>query len=175
MNRVFLIGYMGSGKSTVGKKLAKKMNYSFVDLDYYIEKKHSKNISDIFSDRGEEVFRKLERDSLVEVIKMDNVVISLGGGTPCFFDNLQRIQENGISIYLKMPAQALLNRLNNAKIERPLLKGMGDNEKMEFIQQQLGERERYYLRAHLIFNAFNPNIDLLQELIYDIDNNMSST
>lgn len=161
MNRVFLIGYMGSGKSTVGKKLASKMQYSFLDLDNFIEEKYSRKISDIFIEDGEETFRIFERKALLEVIKIENVVISLGGGTPCFYDNMSIIQENGISVYLKMTAAALLQRLQNAKVQRPLLKGMGENELMEFIQQQLGERERFYLRTHLIFNALNADADML--------------
>ncbi len=162
-NRVFLIGYMGSGKSTIGKKLAKKMQYSFVDLDKYIEQKHSGCISDIFSQKGEDIFRKMEREALEELIAIDNVVISLGGGTPCFFDNMKVIRENGVSVYLKMPASALLQRLQNAKVERPLLKGLGENEKLEFIEQQLGERENYYLGADLIFSGFNLSVDKLSE------------
>lgn len=169
MNRVFLVGYMGSGKSTIGKKLAKKMQYSFVDLDKFIEKKYSRKISEIFSEDGEDVFRKMEREALYDVVKIDNAVISLGGGTPCFYDNLKVIQENGISVYLKMTAGALLQRLLNAKVERPLLKGMGENEKMEFIQQQLGERERFYLRTHLIFNGFNPDVDILLQQIRELE------
>jgi shikimate kinase len=168
MNRIFLVGYMGSGKSTLGKKLARKMQYSFVDLDKFIEKKFSRKISDIFSYEGEDAFRIMEREALEEVVKLDKVVISLGGGTPCFFDNITLIQKNGISVYLKMPATALLNRLQNAKLERPLLKGMRENEKMEFIQQQLGERERFYLRTHLIFNGINPNVDVLLEQIREL-------
>lgn len=168
MSRVFILGYMGSGKSTVGKKLAKKMLYSFIDLDKFIEEKYSRKIADIFIEEGEDTFRKIEREALDDVVKMDNVVISLGGGTPCFYDNMDIIQENGISIYLKMTASALLQRLQKAKVERPLLKGMGENEKMEFIQQQLGERERFYLRTHLIFNGFNPNVDLLLAQIREL-------
>jgi shikimate kinase len=159
---------MGSGKSTLGKKLAKKMQYSFVDLDKFIENKFSSKIPDIFNSEGEDAFRIKERKALEEVVRLDEVVISLGGGTPCFFDNIRLIQENGISVYLKMPAAALLNRLQNAKVERPLLKGMGENEKMEFIQQQLGEREKFYLRTHLIFNGLNPNVDNLIEQILEL-------
>src|SRR5688500_7926474 len=100
--KVFLIGFMGSGKSTVGKKLAQKMTLDFIDLDAYIEKQRQKTISYFFENFGEEKFREIERDALAELLEKDNVVISTGGGTPCFFDNMEKIKKNGISVYIEM-------------------------------------------------------------------------
>ena len=105
--RIFLIGFMGCGKTTLGKKLAKHLNFNFIDLDRFIENKTVKSINVIFDEKGEQYFRDLEKESLNEIYKMDNLVIATGGGTPCFSDNMQTMLEKGICIYLKMEAEDL--------------------------------------------------------------------
>jgi shikimate kinase len=109
--------------------------------------------------------RQWEQEALYECQNLQNTVISLGGGTPCFFDNLNFIQNNGIAVYLKMPAKMLMSRLLHSKTDRPLLQGKSKSELLEYVQQQLGERERYYLRAHLIFPASSPQVSELSQLI----------
>src|SRR5690554_5346297 len=108
MERYFLVGYMGSGKTTLGKKLATSLSLSFVDLDLYIESKYFKTIAQLFEEKGEDEFRVIEKNSLREVCEFENVVISTGGGTPCFFDNMQLMNEKGNTIYLKQSVDDLL-------------------------------------------------------------------
>jgi shikimate kinase len=142
---------MGSGKSSLGKELAHKLGLFFIDLDSLIEEKISSSISEIFSTQGENKFREIEHQCLTETFNVDNVVISTGGGTPCFHDNMQIINEHGISIYIKLNAGMLASRLNSDKGKRPLLNGSDmDNSFQENIVQLLESREQYYLQAKVI-------------------------
>jgi len=109
--RIFLIGFMGSGKTTVGQKLARRLGYSFIDMDMQIEKESSMSINQIFKELGEDGFRRREHDLLLRIIRMDNVVVSTGGGVPCFDNNMELINQNGMSIYLKMTPESLVKRL----------------------------------------------------------------
>jgi len=162
---IYLIGYMGSGKTTVGKKLSRVLDYAFVDLDQQIEKNQEQNIADIFEERGEEAFRKIEQEELHKTFALANTVVSLGGGTPCFFDNLEQINQHGKSVYLKLSATSLASRLQNAKNPRPLLQGLSDGELFEFVQQQLGEREEYYNRTHFIIKGESLDISKLIRML----------
>ena len=111
MKRVFLVGYMGAGKTTVGKELAKLAGLSFIDLDYYIEGRYHKAVSQIFAERGEEAFREIERNMLHEVAEFEDVLISTGGGAPCFFDNMEFMNASGTTVYLKVSVEELAKRL----------------------------------------------------------------
>lgn len=153
MNRIFLIGYMGAGKSTMGKWLAQVMNLEFIDLDNFIEARQHKTVKEIFAEIGEEGFRQLERRSLEEVSQYENVIISLGGGTPCFFDNMEVVNRAGKSVYLKPSEEVLLKRLSKGKHKRPLLAQKTDEEILQFMREQLAWREPYYLKAHITFEA----------------------
>ena len=153
MVRVFLCGYMGSGKTTLGKSLAKVMNLTFIDLDNFIESRQHKTVKEIFAEIGESGFRELERKTLIEVSEFENVVISLGGGTPCFFDNMDIINAAGKSVYLKPTEDVLLARLIKGKHKRPLLADKNDEEILGVIREQLGWREPYYLKSHIVFEA----------------------
>lgn len=154
--RIFLIGFMGSGKSSIGRELAHKLGLFFIDLDSLIEEKTSSNIADIFSIQGEEKFREIEQQCLKETFKADNVVIATGGGTPCFHDNMQLINEHGISVYIKLNAGMLASRLMNDNGKRPLLKGSGMNLSLqENIAQLLETREPYYEKATFIIEGKN--------------------
>ncbi len=155
MQKIFLIGYMGSGKTTIGKSLAQKLNLQFVDLDLFIENRYRKKINDIFAERGETVFRELERKTLQEVAQFENVVVSTGGGTPCFFDNIELMNRLGHTIYLQVPIDELAARLELCKLNRPLVKDKNLTEIKEFVTQSLSKREAYYNRASFIFNAEN--------------------
>jgi shikimate kinase len=163
--KIFLIGYMGSGKSTAGKKLAAKLGLSFLDLDEYIEKEYDKTITEIFDTEGEERFRELEHLYLKKVMTLDNLVISLGGGTPCFYNHMELINNNGISIYLKMSVDALANRLANAKKKRPLIQDMSEFDLKNFISANLTKREPFYLQAHYKVKAKNLNVDELADFL----------
>lgn len=163
--KIFLIGYMGSGKSTVGKKLAEKFNLGFIDFDDYIEKASGKTISDIFETQGEEKFRTLEMKYLAEILKMDNALISLGGGTPCFNNNIDIINKNGISVYIEMSADALAKRLIKARKKRPLIQGMNEVDLKYFIEANLEKRREVYHQAKHIVHSGNNTADELTEKI----------
>ena len=147
MKRIVLIGYMGSGKTTVGKALAKEIGLPFYDLDWYIESRMRKKVSQIFAERGEEGFRVIERNMLHEVAEFEDVVISCGGGTPCFFDNMDYLNQQAQVVFLRCEPEVLKEHLLMGKGDRPLLKGKSAEERIGFIRQQLEYREPYYLKA----------------------------
>jgi shikimate kinase len=148
MNRIFLIGYMGSGKSTIGKLLAEKLAYSFIDMDTHIEEKHFKTVSQIFAEKGETEFRLLEQQCLHEVSEFENVVISTGGGAPCFFDNMHYMNIHGLTIYLKFTSAELAKRLEASQAnKRPILANLKGKELREFIADALSKRELFYKQA----------------------------
>ena len=149
----FLIGYMASGKTTYGKKLASKINFSFIDMDSYIEKRYRHSINSIFRLVGEEGFRIIEHNTLKEIINLENYVIATGGGTPCYHNNINLINENGISIYLKYTPKFLFSRLVNAKKNRPLIKKKIELE--QYINSSLLHREQFYHKAHHIIEKEN--------------------
>ncbi|HHU41237.1 MAG TPA: shikimate kinase [Fermentimonas caenicola] len=153
MKRVFLIGYMGSGKTTVGKKLASLLKLSFIDLDAYIEGKHRKKISEIFAEKGEDEFRKIERRALIDVSQIENAIISTGGGAPCFFDNMSLMNESGVTVYIEADPEELAARLMASKTVRPLIAGKSKDELIPFITKHLADRERYYRNAKIIYHT----------------------
>ena len=153
MTRIFLIGYMGAGKTTLGKAFARVMGLTFIDLDWYIEERFHKTIRELFTARGENAFRDLERRMLHEVGEFEDVVISVGGGTPCFFDNVEYMNSVGETVFLDVDIRVLFRRLKIAKQQRPLLDGKSDEELMLFIQEALQKRLPYYIRAKHIFNG----------------------
>ena len=162
---ICLLGYMGSGKSTLGKKLAKKMDLEFIDLDKYIELKEGKTITDIFSESGEAIFRKIEKESLSVCLKKEKVLLSLGGGTPCFSGNMDLIKQSAISVYLDLSPKALQSRLIQGKSSRPLIANLSDNEMLSFIEKHLGERVSYYKQADIHFQPFDQEVnDLIEEI-----------
>lgn len=147
---------MGCGKSSLGKKLAKEMNYRFFDLDYEIEKANHASISDLFNKVGELFFREIETKELTKIASTaNNTVVALGGGTICFNDNLQIVKRNGCLVYLQLDSKALYNRLINAKTKRPLLQNLNNDELLLFIETKLKERETYYLSSHIIVNGLS--------------------
>jgi len=153
MTRIFLIGYMGAGKTTLGKAFARALGLSFIDLDWYIEERFHKTIRELFTERGEEAFRDLERRMLHEAGEFEDVVISVGGGTPCFFDNVGYMNSVGETVFLDVDIHVLFRRLKIAKQQRPLLDGKTDEELMTFIQEALQKRLPFYTRAKHTFNG----------------------
>ena len=147
MKRIVLIGYMGSGKTTVGMALAKEIGLPFYDLDWYIESRMRKKVSQIFAERGEEGFRQIERNMLHEVAEFEDVVISCGGGTPCFFDNMDYLNQQGQVVYLRCEPEVLRQHLLMGKGDRPLLKGKSADELVSFISEQVAYREQFYTKA----------------------------
>ena len=166
MTRVILIGYMGAGKTTVGKDLAKKLGCSFYDLDWYIETRMRKKVKQIFDERGEEGFRKIEHNMLHEVAEFEDVVLACGGGTPCFYDNMQYMLGQGDVVYLRGTPEVLFRHLKMGKGVRPLLLGKTDEELMEYIRENVKKREEYYMQAtHIIDIPCMENDDKVNETI----------
>ena len=166
-SRIFLVGFMGCGKSTLAKKLAKKMDYAFIDLDAEIVAAIGMSIADYFSKFGEASFRDIEKDILKQQNKKSNVIIATGGGTPCYLTNMAWMNKNGLTVYLKLSPKALFSRLSQkSQIEsRPLLKGKNDQELMEFISTKLEERESFYSQSTIIFEPMKfTNRDLIKEI-----------
>jgi len=147
--KIFLVGFMGSGKSTLGKKISELMNVSFIDLDSKIERREGKSVSEIFAERGEEYFRKTESETLRETGRNRNAVIATGGGAPCFHNNMKWMNENGITLYLEAPAGELYHRLLKEREIRPLLASLGDVALFDFIMSSLAHREPFYAQAAL--------------------------
>ena len=156
---------MGCGKSTIGKSLAKKNKKKFIDLDILIEKKIGKSINKIFKEDGEEYFRYLEKENLLDVCKLGNIVVATGGGTPCFFDNMNLMLKNGIVIYLKMKPKDLSRRLKEKKKERPLLNKIKKQDLEKNIREILNQRRGVYEKANLILSDLNFEEKNLVELL----------
>lgn len=144
---------MGTGKTTAGRHLAQVLELEFYDLDHYIESRFQKTVSQIFEEQGEDKFREIERAMLQEVGGFENVVIATGGGTPCFFDNMEFMSKVGKTVYLKASPQALTERLSTCKAKRPLIQNKDDDELLEFVTENLHKREPYYSKADIIFET----------------------
>lgn len=154
---------MGAGKTTVGKALAEDLGLTFYDLDWYIENRMRKTIKQIFDESGEEGFRKIEHNMLHEVAEFENVIISCGGGTPCFFDNMDYINEQGETLYLKASPEVLYGHLRMGKSVRPLLLNKTPEEVKVFIQEQLQKREPFYNKAkHILDVSLMDNFDKIK-------------
>lgn len=150
MIRVFLMGFMGAGKTTLGKALAKDLGISFIDLDQYIERRYMKSVSQIFATRGEQGFREIESRMLREVGCFDDVIVSCGGSTPLIGDNMEFMLRQGKTVYLKCDNDTLLRRLKVARSQRPLIASKTDEELAAFIESETARREPGYLKAEFI-------------------------
>ena len=152
MTRILLIGYMGVGKTTIGRALALRLGLPFCDLDEHIAQTEHTTIGEIFSKSGEDGFRRIEQEMLHEVAQRENIVISCGGGTPCFFDNMDYMNRQGTTIYLKASPACVARYLAANSSSRPLLQGMTTEEMTAYIHQQMAQREPYYNRAKITIN-----------------------
>lgn len=153
MKPIFLIGYMGCGKSTLGRALSAATGLEFIDLDHYIEARFHATVSELFASRGEDGFRRAERAMLDETSQFTDVVIACGGGTPCFFDNMEVMNSRGLTVWLNTPLERLYERLQRNRSKRPILANKTDAELMEFIIGALRAREQYYSQASATFCA----------------------
>lgn len=171
MTRIILIGYMGAGKTTVGRQLAMALGLQFYDLDWYIEMRYHKKVSEIFAEQGEAHFRDLERRMLHEVAEFENVVVSCGGGTPCYEDNMQYMNQQAETVYLKLTPEVLAMHLSMGRTVRPLIVGKSGEELLQYITDSLAVREVYYNQAkHIVdvslmdnFEKIATTIDLLRK------------
>ena len=144
---------MGAGKTTVGKALAKETGLQFYDLDWYIEGRMRKTVPQLFAERGEDGFRQVERTMLHEAAEFEDVILSCGGGTPCFFDNMDYMNAQGDTVYLKASPEVLCAHLKMGKTRRPLLEGKTPEELLGFVTEQLERREQYYLAARHVLDV----------------------
>lgn len=169
MQRIILIGYMGAGKTTVGKQLADNLGLMFYDLDWYITSRMHRTVAQIFEESGEEGFRKVEHNMLHEVAEFENVVLSCGGGTPCFFDNMDYLNQQGETVYLKATPEVLYAHLKMGKTVRPLLLNKTPEEVETFVKEQLAQREPYYLKAkHVLDVNLLDSYDKIQTSVKNI-------
>lgn len=164
--KVFLIGFMGSGKTTAARRLAARMNCGWEDLDHIIEQETGMSIAQIFRDKGEQAFRDLESRYLKEGVSRPLAVLATGGGTPCYHENMQWMNRTGITVYLKMTAEQLFSRLKETRSNRPLLKGLNDEDLLHYIVQKLRDREPFYNMAHIHIPGFNLDVRSLEDKIY---------
>ena len=164
-NKVYIIGFMGSGKTTTGMKLAGFLGWPFTDLDRSIEKHTGLTIPEIFSRHGEPWFREKESETLKSLQSLPRGVISTGGGTPCYGSNMDFMLETGLTIYLKLTPGQLKSRLSRTRGERPLIKDLSDEDLLSFIGEKLAIREKWYSRAELNFNGFDTDIRLIYSQI----------
>lgn len=165
MNRIVLLGFPGCGKSTYGRRLAGRLGYEFYDLDKQFESFYHISVFDFFKKYGEDVFRMCEKKLLGELLLQDRCVISVGGGTPCFYDSMDKILQNSFSIYIKLSEKSLFVRLSNSKMTRPLLARKTDDELMTYICNTLISRENFYSRAHVTVKGEGLAVDDLVSLV----------
>lgn len=163
---IYLIGYMGCGKTTAGKKLAIKLGFNFIDLDEEIENRHNKSISQLFEDEGQDTFRLIEKKELHKTFNLKNTIVSAGGGAPCFFDNLEQMNKYGTTVYIQLTPQTLLERLREAKNKRPLIAHKSDTELFIFIETGLKEREPFYCKANHTVNGIGLTPNHIEELLF---------
>ncbi|MBO9632095.1 MAG: shikimate kinase [Chitinophagaceae bacterium] len=151
--RIFLIGFMGAGKTHWGKQVANRMGLPFYDLDELIVAQEGRSIADIFTENGEEYFRLAEKQTLEELVeKEDSMIISCGGGTPCFFNNIDFMKRYGIVVWLNTHVEVILQRLMKERMHRPLLKDIQDGDLRNHIIRKLNERRMYYEQADVIID-----------------------
>lgn len=166
--KITIIGYMAAGKSTIGEILAEKYNLPFIDLDQAIEKHTGYTITETIFNKGELYFRKLERQILEEVIQSEKFVLSTGGGTPCYYDNMELINRNSISIFLQNTVQNLYERLENSKAGRPLIAHLDGDALKEYVGKHLFERNVFYEKATLVINTANKMPDQITNEIMNV-------
>lgn len=164
--RIYLVGYMGCGKTTLGRELAEVLGLNFIDLDKFIEAKHFKTIPQIFEEFGEDNFRQKEHNCLKEVSEYEDVVVATGGGVPCFFDNIDIMNHTGACIFLDISPEVLVERLLKAGNERPLVKGKTRAELTDLVHEMLVNRRPFYLKSRYIVTSDNiTTSDLLAQFM----------
>jgi shikimate kinase len=164
--KVYLIGFMASGKSTIGHELAKILDFEFIDLDIYIEQKYHKTIKQIFESKGEDHFRIMENEALREVASIaGNIIVASGGGTSCFYNSVDFMNKTGLTVYIKVEVGELLARLIESKTDRPMLWGKTNPELNDYILRVLDERKKYYEKAKITVESSNVDVYELAQTI----------
>lgn len=165
VDRIFFTGFMGCGKTTWGRKLATHLGYEFIDLDHLLEEKAGMRVSEYFATHGEDAFRRLESSLLKETPYPEKVVVSTGGGLPCFFDNMAWMNSHGKTAYIRLSPITLAQRLENSKTVRPVLQGRKGDELVEFIKHKLAEREGFYLQSQYVIEGISLSVEGLEETL----------
>lgn len=166
MAHLYLIGYMGSGKTSLAPKLARRLNMPWFDLDELLEEKLGMSISEVFKQHGEAYFREQEQALLQQWMQREeSFILSTGGGTPCFFDNMMRMKQDGITIYLHMSAAALASRLQRGRAQRPVIANIAPEDLTQFISHQLHHREPFYSKAHIKVSGLSVRMDMLVQRV----------
>lgn len=165
MDRIYIVGYMGAGKTTAAKRLANRLGWEVVDTDALFEEKYKISVCDFFNKYDEPLYRKLESEVLKETESLDHVVISTGGGTACYFDNMEWMNRHGETVFLRISEKAVVDRLLHAKRKRPLAEGKNEQELNEFVQRHYAERVPFYEQAHLTVKAEDLDLDNLVKMI----------
>ncbi len=163
--RIYLIGYMGAGKTRTGRELAALMGWSFLDLDTQFENRYKVSVNDFFQTYSEEQFRIIESRLLRETSLLQQTVISTGGGTPCFHGNMEWIRKHGISLYLRWDVEVLSGRLLKIRKQRPVLRDLSPGQLPGFVRDHLAERGKWYLQADIIYDAESQSLEALTEKI----------
>jgi shikimate kinase len=166
--RIYMVGYMASGKSKLGRILANKLGFGFIDLDYLFEERFRISVLDFFEKYDEQVFRNIERTLLLETSVLEDVVISTGGGTPCFFDNMNIILNSGISVYLYWDSPVLVSRLKLVKRKRPLLNDLTQAELEQKVNDHLMQRGQFYNQADLVIDGMSFDVEKVLEMIRNL-------
>lgn len=169
MKRVILVGFMGCGKSSLGKKLANRLNIPFLDSDEQIEKISQKSIGEIFGTLGESRFREIEKDYILSFEANNEFVLATGGGLPCYEKNMNRLNELGVTFYLERSPKELVHRLHNAKTKRPLIDGLSNDELLSYIEDKLSEREEYYRQATFVLSREEQTVASIEKFIHLLD------
>jgi len=164
-DRIYIIGYMCSGKSSISRKLANRLGYQAFDTDDLFEEKYHISVQDFFDKYGEDYFRKFESDILKKTGDMHNIVVSTGGGTPCFFDNMQWMNENGTTVFVKISPMTAVNRLLTARRKRPLIYGKNDDELRQFVENHYNSRLKYYEQAKITVKGESVDLDEIINLL----------
>lgn len=165
MNRIYIVGYMGAGKSTTARRLAHRLGWEVVDTDDMFEAKYKISVCDFFQKYDEPLYRKLESEVLKETETLENVVVATGGGTACYFDNMEWMNAHGLTVFLRISEQAAVDRLLHAKRKRPLAIGKSEEELDAFVKQHYAERLPFYEQALLTVKAEDLDLDNLIRLV----------
>lgn len=165
LNRIYLVGYMGAGKTTAARRLAHRLGWEVVDTDALFEEKYKISVNDFFNKYDETLYRKLESEVLKATESLENVVVSTGGGTACYFDNMEWMNQHGLTVFLRISPQAAVDRVIHSRHKRPLVEGKSEEELSEFVNRHYASRMPFYEQAIITVKSEDLDVDSLLEMI----------
>jgi len=166
--RIYFVGYMGAGKTTISRKIAQMLHWDWCDTDQMFEAKYKISIQDFFNRYDETLFRKLESPLLKETKFFKKTVVATGGGLPCFYDNMEWMNQNGLTVYLRISPESVVNRLESSKKKRPVLQNKNSEELLDFVSKHMRKRNIYYTQAHQMVKAESCDLKALHQLLQTI-------